>query len=127
MGLDGSGWPCSDGDVVRVATAVVATAVLLSACSGAGGLCPQLEGADFRSAEQISAIMGPEGIEPSSEYLEFADDQAYWTYSDVVESGEWSCRDNRVSGFDGRLAADLIEEEGALVLIWGGNRFVLDS
>ncbi len=111
--------------MTRAATAVVvAAALLLAGCSGSGGLCADLDGLDFRSEENISAILGPEGVEPSPEFIDFRGDTADWLYGDVVETGEWSCRDNRVTGFDGRLDADLVEEAGDIVMIWNNNRFI---
>ncbi len=107
----------------RLAAAVALLAVALAGCGG-DGLCDRLEGTDFQSEEAISAILGPEGVEPSHEFVEFDADEAYWTYSDVVEVGEWECRGDRVSLLDGRFEADLLDEDGRLVLDRDGTRYL---
>jgi hypothetical protein len=96
----------------------------LAACDGGDGLCDRLPDTDFRSEENISAILGPEGVEPAPEFLEFSDTEAFWLYSDVGESGEFECSGNRVSFLDGRFEADVLDEEGRLVLDRGGTRYL---
>ncbi len=99
-------------------------ALSLGACSGGDGLCDRLAGADFRSEENISSILGPEGVEPAPEFVEFSDDEAFWLYFDVAEFGEWDCSGDRVSFLDGRFEADVLEEDGRLVLDRDGTRFL---
>ncbi len=108
---------------------LIAVALLAVAFGGCGGdgLCDRLAGTDFRSEEAISAILGPEGVEPSHEFVEFDAAEAFWTYSDVVEVGEWECGGDRVSLLDGRFEADLLDEDGRLVLDRDGTRYLQEG
>ena len=96
----------------------------LSACSSGEDLCDRLPGTDFRSEENISSVMTAEGIEPGPEFFEVSRGEALWFYGDVVEAGEWTCSGDRVSSHGGRFEADLLEEDGRLVLDRDGARYV---
>jgi hypothetical protein len=109
------------GRIVAVAAVLMAFNV---SCSDGHDLCPRLAGLDFRSEDAISSILGPDGVEPSDEFVEFSEDEAVWYYSDIGEIGAWECGDNRVSLLDGRFEADVVEEDGRLVLDRDGIRYL---
>ena len=99
--------------------------VLLVACGDGGSdLCDRLPGTDFRSEENISSILGEDGVEPAPEFFDFSNDIASWFYGDVVEDGDWTCSGDRVSSHDGRFEANLLEEDGRLVLDRDGTRYL---
>ena len=96
----------------------------LGGCGGSDGLCGRLAGIEFRSEDAISSTLGPEGVEPSYELVEFSETEATWFYFDVAEFGEWECRGDRVSFLDHRFEADVLEEDDRLVLDRDGIRYL---
>jgi hypothetical protein len=105
--------------------AFVLAFVLALAGSGDGDdLCDRLAGVDFRSEEQISAVLGPDGVEPAYEFVDFEGDEALWLYSDIIESGPYECSGNQVSFLDDRFEAVIVEEDGRLVLDRDGVRYL---
>lgn len=111
--------------LIRVAIALLFSVVTLAACSNSGGgLCDRLPGTDFESEEMISSIETEDGIVPSSESVSFSDKEVDWNYTDVVELGEWTCSGDRVSFLEGRFEAEILDEDGRLVLDRDGTRYL---
>lgn len=108
----------------RTAGLMVVSLVAAACGDSGGGLCDRLPGTGFQSEEQISAVETPDGVVPSYEFVDFGVSDVEWLYTDVVEIGEWECRGDRVSFLDGRFQADLLEEDGRLVLDRDGTRYL---
>ncbi len=107
-----------------VICAVLILGVLAGCGDSANDLCDRIDRTGFRSAEAISSVMTADGVVPSHETVEFRGEEFSYHYTDVVEVGEWSCRNNGVTALDGRFRGDLSEENGSLVLTHSGNRYL---
>ena len=70
---------------------------------------------------RLLELCEPLGVVLADRHLALEDARLY---GDVVEFGEWECSGDRVSFLDGRFEADVIEEDGRLVLDRNGTRYL---
>ena len=108
----------------RLGGVLVLLAMALTACGDGDGLCARLPGTEFQSEEFISAVETEDGVVASPEFVSFSDDNAEWIYSDVAEFDEYECSGDRVSFLDDRFVADVLDEDGSLVLDRDGTRYL---
>ena len=104
---------------------MLSVVLTLAACGDSGGgLCDRLSGTEFQSEEFISEVETEDGVVASPEFVSFSDDNVEWIYFDVAEFGEYDCSGDRVSFLDGRFVADVVDEDGRLVLDRDGTRYL---
>ena len=96
---------------------VVVALLFITACSSSDAdLCDRLDG-DWRSVEKGAAVETGDGeTEPAFEELSIFENTIDYHYSDVVQSGEFRCSNNRITAFNGGFEAEVGEDGSSLVI-----------
>jgi hypothetical protein len=96
----------------------LATACSASAPEGCGFEAP----ATFRSVEEGECGLGPDGVVMCQWTVSFAADGTFsWMYSDLGDSGTWSCSEGELSAQrGGGQAISVSFDAGTGVLTWDG-------
>lgn len=109
-----------------MAAALVALgAVLTTSTCGYRDACDQVEGQSFRSVTPGECGLTPTGVATCPWTISFRDERFSWSYSDVQESGPYSCDDELIVGHPG-LGDQAYEgrfDEDREILIWQDREY----
>ncbi len=98
----------------------------LAGCSG--DVCSDIDGRSFLSKDELECGLTPTGVGGCHWKLRFEGGKFHWDYSDISESGDYTCEDGALTGksptFDRTYEGRYDDASGELT--WDGVLYVAD-
>lgn len=87
-------------------------------------VCAAIDGNNFSALEASEAGLGPEGATFARAGISFEGGNFHWSYSDVVETGAYTCAEGRIIATRSDGSAILVSYEPVMgLLTWDGARY----